>query len=162
MKYMSQISQQEELMRNSQGRPKAYLYIRVATASQLENDAPKQFKDLTEYAEQKGYAIVGKSILVGSATENLSELQRLAIDREYRGNAEVILATDPSRLSRDMNSLLGITQALALAKIHLEFADGTGDLSERLTLLSALHIDMPEIKEEHEPVDIDEGPIQSM
>ncbi len=130
---------------NTPGSPKAYLYIRVATAAQLDGDAKQQEKELKDYADTAGYTVVGKSVITGSSAESLSELQRLAIDREYRGDAQVILATNPSRLSRDMNSLFGLTKALSIAKLHLAFSDGTGDLSERLGLLSALHIEQPEV-----------------
>lgn len=90
-------------------------------------------------------------MITGSSADNLPELQRLAIDREHRGNADVILATDPTRLSKDMNSLFGVTRALSLANIHLAFADGTGDLSQRLGLLSALRTEEPDIRNLFDP-----------
>lgn len=132
---------------NTPGSPKAYLYIRVGTAAQLDGDAKLQEKQLRDYAEAAGYSVVGKSVITGTSADSLPELERLAIDREYRGDAQVILATNPSRLSRDMNSLFGVTKALSLANIHLAFADGTGDLSERLQLLSALHVEDPAAEE---------------
>ncbi len=146
-------------------KPKAYLYIRVATAEQLETHAELQEKKLREYAQAAGYEVVGKTLVPGSAAENYPILQRLAIDREYRGNASVILAADPSRMTRDMHSLLGVTQAFSMANIHVEFADGTGDLSQRLGFLSALHIEQPEMEdsgEYDESDDLDEGFCQSM
>ena len=51
--------------------------------------------DAVCYAEAAGYAVVGKSVIIGSSADSLPELQCLAIDWEYRGNADVILATDP-------------------------------------------------------------------
>lgn len=136
---------------NTPGRPKAYLYIRVANASQLDGEAKLQETQLKDYAEAAGYAVVGKSVITGSSADSLPELQCLAIDRKYRGNADVILATDPTRLSKDMNSLFGVTRALSLANIHLAFADGTGDLSERLSLLSALRTEEPDIGDVFDP-----------
>ncbi len=146
-------------------KPKAYLYIRVATAEQLETQAEMQERKLREYANAAGYDIVGKTLVPGSAAENYPILQRLAVDHKYRGNASVILTADLSRLTRDMHSLLGVAQAFSKANIHVEFADGTGNLSQRLGLLSALHIEQPEMEDsgDHgESNDLGEGFCQSM
>lgn len=40
---------------------------------------------------------------------------------------------------------------LSLANIHLTFADGTGDLSEHLGLLSALRTEEPDIGDVFDP-----------
>ncbi len=142
-------------------KPRAAMYIRVASAEQLESEAEKQARKLKEYAEAIGYEIVGKTVVHGSATENLSELQRLAIDRNYRNDAEVILATDPSRLTRDASSLLDIVRACSIANLRIALADGTGDITARVGFLPILQMKQPDYQDE-ESTETDEGFCQSM
>lgn len=106
---------------------KVFIYARVSTDKQ---ETERQLDDLRLHCQRNGYQVIQEYQEHISATKSL-EKRRHLIDEVVKSGADVFLAQDLSRFSRNVKVGLQIKDELHRAGICLEFAEtGLKSLNE--------------------------------
>ena len=98
---------------------KVFIYARVSTDKQ---ETDRQIDDLRLHCERNGYQVIQEYKEHISATKSLEKRQHL-IDEVARSGADIFLAQDLSRFSRNVKVGLQIKDELHKAGVCLEFTE---------------------------------------
>ena len=107
-------------MHNSTNKTKACLFIRVSTAQQ---DYDRQISDLTEYCQQKGYAIAKVIATKITGTKTLADRQDLQelLSAANRNEFQKIIVSEISRIGRNARDIRNTIDQLHRKKIAVVF-----------------------------------------
>jgi DNA invertase Pin-like site-specific DNA recombinase len=109
---------------------KVFIYARVSTDKQ---ETDRQINDLRLHCERNGYQVIQEYKEHISATKSLEKRQHL-IDEVVKSGADIFLAQDLSRFSRNVKVGLQIKDELHKAGVCLEFTEtGLKSLNENGT-----------------------------
>ncbi|MCF1459711.1 recombinase family protein [Agrobacterium vitis] len=113
-------------MRSPTVEPRAFIYARTATVSQLKPDTrvEQQLKTLRAYAQRRSYLVVGEVCDAGIHGNTLSRLG-LAIVMDAATSAprafDVLLVDECTRLARDTVLLQTLVSRLRAGSVEIEF-----------------------------------------
>lgn len=94
----------------------AAIYCRVSTTDQ---NADRQVRDLTAFAEKQGYTVVSVHIETASGTKNDRAERAKVMKLAQAGKIDVILVTEMSRWGRSTADLLSTLDTLQARKVSL-------------------------------------------